>query len=64
MKETPIIFSGPMIQAILEGKKTQTRRVMKLGNGGDYPCPYGSPGDWLWVRETWAVINIYDHLIT
>ena len=56
IRERPIIFSGPMVKAILEGRKTQTRRVLK--KRGQYTtrkearCPYGQPGDRLWVRET------------
>jgi hypothetical protein len=61
--EHPILFSGPMVRAILEGRKTQTRRVirnpsrlvnlMMAGEAGEW-CPYGQTGDLLWVRETWA----------
>lgn len=68
MKERPILFNTPMVRAILDGTKTQTRRVFKAKNGGLWPrqndlpgmrqilreCPYGQPGDRLWVRETWA----------
>ena len=68
MTERPILFSAPMVRAILAGTKTQTRRVLKgmqpWGcNGGkpewaiagtQPPCPYGQPGDLLWVRETFA----------
>ena len=66
MKERPILFNAPMVRAILDGRKTQTRRVAKRVNfisaGGatmefsdddirPVPCPYGEPGDRLWVRE-------------
>lgn len=65
MRERPILMSAPMVRAILEGRKTQTRRVVKdqgLPCVTDAQwadrirrccrCPYGQPGDRLWVRET------------
>jgi hypothetical protein len=82
MSERPILFSAPMVRAILEGRKTQTRRLCKEMNkwvqqdcrevrvvngrpwhaliGAERPMyelarPYGSVGDRLWVRETWAM---------
>lgn len=42
-------MSAPMVRAILEGRKTQTRRVAEITSR----CPHGVPGDRLWVRETW-----------
>ena len=82
VKERPILFSGPMVRALLDGRKTQTRRIVKVqphmpqtngcvltvdgwqythltGNSGkcellqgeSFLCPYGAPGDRLWVRE-------------
>lgn len=67
MRERGIIFSAPMVRALLAGHKTQTRRVIKplwsrcldLGDEDDREqarrdCPHGAPGDRLWVRETWG----------
>ena len=66
MKERPILFSAPMVRALLAGTKTQTRRVLKQAQirSAAMPepewrsvltlCPYGQPGDQLWVRERWA----------
>lgn len=98
IRERPILFSAPMVRAILEGRKTQTRRMVKnefgvcaecfaspitavphnegdggMGIFGDDPylrvaacshagdlaggrtrCPYGVPGERLWVKETFA----------
>src|SRR5690606_23753630 len=107
IKERPILFSGEMVRAILDGRKTQTRRVVKQmqadpperamlidgdvwvglspeqvcpedydrtiygapieypigdmipfgkivvggGDGHSLRCPYGQPGDQLWVKE-------------
>lgn len=76
--ERGLIFNGEMVRAILDGRKTQTRRIIKdwtvgrdsiskfiqIGKKfiGCYPedvpelirecCPYGVPGDRIWVRET------------
>lgn len=85
MRERPILFSASMVRALLDGTKTQTRRVVKWHglepglnlqfsglsverSGSNWvlssptrdsyayrsvpmPCPYGQPGDRLWVRE-------------
>lgn len=92
MKERGILFSAPMVRALLADTKTQTRRIFKvtgpMGNkceitspdeeivrfddgtfhylstgamSGPYPCPYGVPGDRLWVRETWQSEMVAGH---
>jgi hypothetical protein len=74
MKERPILFSAPMVRALLAGTKSQTRRIFTAKNGGVWPnhndlpgmkqvvrsCPYGQPGDRLWVRETFVQGWDYD----
>ena len=93
LMERPILFSAPMVRAILNGRKTVTRRffqvtgpdgsrhnitspreeVIRFDDGtfhylstaalsGPYPCPYGEPGDRLWVREAWRVPASLDNL--
>ena len=71
MSTKPMLFNGPMVRAILEERKTQTRRIVKpqkhpyghllspdevarevLGLTCAVRCPYGQPGDLIWVRET------------
>lgn len=92
MKERPIIMQGCSVNAVLDGRKTQTRRVIVMNGDfvlldygkGWWPyksddgesemvqvrrhgktyldevplnCPYGVPGDRLWVKETWCPLK-------
>lgn len=92
-KERPIIFTAPMVLAILRGQKTVTRRILNVPNHpavadwvldsecratarahseevarqyvttfphGRVRCPYGQPGDRLWVREAWVGLKYVD----
>lgn len=90
--ERPILFNAEDVRAILSGRKTQTRRVVKPQSpdaatsagvitsnqpsngewswlsgdpadsdtwgivGNPFRCPFGVPGDRLWVKETWAIM--------
>jgi len=88
--ERPILFSASMVRALLDGSKTQTRRVVKWrdlqpglnlsfsglevysyvpglftlegrsrnsveSRSSPTRCPYGDPGDRLWVREAFGI---------
>lgn len=76
MKIHPILFTTPMVEAILDKTKTQTRRFVEpffedslhlcrdgkaeYGEGTIVECPYGGIGDILWVRETFCLTQPKD----
>ncbi|MCS1814490.1 hypothetical protein MWK86_23985 [Escherichia coli] len=63
VKERGMIFNDEMVRAILGGNKTQSRRIVEEKFYGRAVaaellakhCPYGQPGDRIWVRETYRV---------
>lgn len=66
IRERPVLFKTHLVERILEGAKTQTRRPVRAGVPlittddrvavTDQVGPLGRPGDRLWVRETWQAL--------
>ena len=68
-KDRPILFSGAMVRALLENRKSQTRRLAwrdcrphESGVHERLPTVWqkAKPGDRLWARETWATAPMFD----
>lgn len=58
-----ILFSGPMVRALLDGTKTQTRRALRPSEDAALDVAhkrFGQPGDRLWVRETFFAFGRWE----
>ena len=54
MTDRNLIFSGPMVRALLEGRKTQDRRVYQYDDGRWGIILHCAVGDRIWARESWS----------